>query len=307
MWSFAGLAGMTVAVTVALKAPLPALPTAARALIALGCGGLVMLAFAPWRQMRGAVRRRAAISRLTADLERINSGDGDRAVSSFDGSGDEELGRLARALREALIQAQSDRREARLIHRNLEETVRRETGRATVHLRRQAHTDPLTGLGNRRQMEARLGEFFGPKRRRQHDTIVAMLIDIDRFKAINDTLGHEVGDQCLSFLGELLSSTVRREDCPIRLGGDEFAVIMPNQSVSKAQTLGTRICALFRQMPWAHEPMHRPTLSIGLASAWTGEPGGAEALLRRADRALYDAKHGGRDTVSVRSDHRSVA
>ncbi len=306
-WCFAGLIGMILAVTVAINAPLPELHPALSAMIAVGCGWASMLAFGPWKRMATIGRRRREMTRLTEKLKRINAGNREQPVQDLVTPGDDELARLSRGIRDALLQASRDRRESRRLQRNMDDVIRKETGKATVKLRREASTDPLTGIGNRREMDQRIEELFGPERRRRHDSVVAMFIDLDRFKPVNDTLGHEVGDQCLAFLGELLASTVRREDCPVRLGGDEFAVIMPNQTIDEAQVLAKRISSLFRQMPWPHRPLDPPTLSIGIASVWTGDTGGAEALLRRADAALYDSKHSGRNMVTVFDGHRHVA
>ena len=103
------------------------------------------------------------------------------------------------------------------------------------------------------------------------------------------------------------TSTLRTEDCAIRHGGDEFAVLMPNQTVSEAKAVARRIQDLFGQMPWPHRAAARPTLSIGIASAWCGDPKGAVELLRRADTALYRAKSAGRDRVTAYEDQRTVA
>jgi diguanylate cyclase (GGDEF)-like protein len=117
------------------------------------------------------------------------------------------------------------------------------------------------------------------------------------FKQVNDTLGHEVGDRCIEFLGELLMSGLRQEDRAARLGGDEFVVLMPGQRVDEAERAAARLASLFAQMPWTHEQPPRPTLSIGLAEVWPGELDDPMELIHRADEALYAAKRGGRNRV----------
>ena len=110
-------------------------------------------------------------------------------------------------------------------------------------------------------------------------------------------LGHEVGDQCLSFLGDLFKSCLRREDCPIRLGGDEFVVILPDQTMEDADAVSRRLKTLYAMMPWTSREPARPTLSIGAASNWITTVDEAADLLRRADDALYAAKHASRSTA----------
>ena len=129
------------------------------------------------------------------------------------------------------------------------------------------------------------------------DSVVAMVIDLDNFKIVNDALGHEAGDACLAFMGQLLRSSVRREDIAVRLGGDEFVVLMPGQSLPTAQRTAERLAALFRQMPWSHRDVPRPSLSIGLAVTGPAELGDGRQLLRAADEALYRAKRAGRDRI----------
>jgi len=307
LWGVAGLIGLTVTATIALVNPLPDMRPATTALVAVACGWTAMLMLAPWRYMARLSRDRRVVRQLTARLRRMNVGKRDERLKDLLLDRPDELGELSRAIHDTLVQAINHRRQSRMLQRTMDDVIRRETDRATLRLQRQAATDPLTGLGNRRELEQNLAELFGANRRRHHGTVVAMVLDMDHFKVINDTLGHETGDQCLAFVGELLSSALRAEDCAIRHGGDEFAVLMPNQTVSEAKAVARRIQDLFCQMPWPHRAAERPTLSIGVASAWCGDPKGAAELLRRADTALYRSKSAGRDRVTTYEDQRTVA
>ncbi len=235
LWPLTGLIGLTVAIALITTNPLPDLSAAATSLLAVAGGWVAMLIFAPWRSMAAQSRKRTITQELARSLRRINAGQRDRPFQDIVLDCDDELGELSRAIHDTLTQANVDRRESRILQRNMNDTIRRETGRATHRLKHEATTDPLTGLGNRRELERNLAEYFGEQRRRSHDTVVAMVIDVDLFKAINDTLGHEVGDQCLAFLGQILRSALRTEDTPIRLGGDEFIVLMPNQTIDEAK------------------------------------------------------------------------
>jgi diguanylate cyclase (GGDEF)-like protein len=305
--ALAGILGITVAVTVARHDPFPALAPGTKALAAIAAGWLVMLVFAPWRHLARLQRNREILLGLARELREISAGRRTRRLSDMVLDRPDELGELTRAIHDTLARALAHRRESRMLQRTMTDTIRRETDRATLHLQREASTDPLTGLGNRRTMDQKLAELFGGERRRKHDNVVAMLIDIDLFKRINDTLGHDVGDECLRFLGNLLSSTLRGHDCAIRLGGDEFAVLMPNQTLEQTRVIAARLSRLFGQIPWPHAAVKRPTLSIGLANAFCREPNGSQQLLRRADAALYDSKEAGRARITTYRSRRGVA
>jgi PleD family two-component response regulator len=109
---------------------------------------------------------------------------------------------LSRAIHDLAAEAVASRQHSRLLHRRMNDNIRRETKRATLHLQRQAATDPLTELGNRRTLEQRLQEYL---RTNTSGCLLAVVaIDLDLFKEVNDTLGHDVGDQCLVFLANLL-------------------------------------------------------------------------------------------------------
>lgn len=128
--------------------------------------------------------------------------------------------------------------------------------------------------------------------------MAVLAIDMDRFKDINDALGHEAGDQCLVFLAHLLKAALRRDDCAIRLGGDEFIVLMPNQSEQGAMAVAKRLQDLFLQMPWSHESPPRPTLSMGLTLGHPRSTSEIDDLIRQADKALYQSKRNGRSRIT---------
>ncbi|MEK6688959.1 MAG: GGDEF domain-containing protein [Gemmatimonadota bacterium] len=162
-------------------------------------------------------------------------------------------------------------------------------------LRSAATTDGLTGLLNRRAIEERLEAEVSRSARHQVQTTVA-LIDLDRFKLINDTLGHAAGDRYLVHIGELLQRHVRALDVPGRLGGDEFLVILPMTSVVEARVFAERLRTGLASFSRAHPEFGFGTLSIGLAEAPRDGTTVAE-ILSSADAALYAAKGGGRDLV----------
>lgn len=155
-------------------------------------------------------------------------------------------------------------------------------------------TDPLTGVGNRRRLEQALAAEIS-RFERTGKSFCAFMADLDHFKAINDTYGHEVGDKVLAVFGDLLRHRTRTIDVVVRFGGEEFVGLMPDTDLQNALVIADRI----RQALAARhiEPLpHAVTASFGVAEVAAGEQG--SALLRRADNALYEAKHSGRNRVA---------
>jgi diguanylate cyclase (GGDEF)-like protein len=160
-----------------------------------------------------------------------------------------------------------------------------------------ATTDGLTGLLNRRAIEQRLEAEISRSTRHQVRTTVA-LIDLDRFKLINDTLGHAAGDRFLVHFAELLRHHVRALDVAGRLGGDEFLVILPMTSVDDAQIFANRFRHGLEEFNENHPEFGLATVSIGLAEA-PRDGTTLASLLAAADQALYRAKDAGRNLVEV--------
>jgi diguanylate cyclase (GGDEF)-like protein len=164
-------------------------------------------------------------------------------------------------------------------------------------LRIQSIRDPLTGLFNRRFMEESLAREL--QRAERHERSVAvMMLDLDRFKVVNDTLGHQAGDAVLREVGSLLAANSRGGDIACRYGGDEFILILPESSSSDTLRRAEHLLESVRLLQLGREPGGRITASIGVASfAEHGTTAGA--LLRAADKALYRAKAEGRDRVAL--------
>ncbi|WP_026909478.1 sensor domain-containing diguanylate cyclase [Patulibacter minatonensis] len=168
--------------------------------------------------------------------------------------------------------------------------------------------DPLTGLLNRTRFDEELGAHL-TRCRRYGATGAALFLDVDRFKAINDTHGHDVGDRVIDVVARTLSSTLRESDVVARLGGDEFAVLLPaadrEQAVRVAVKVGAAIAGL--RIPAGNEPTTTPdrssipaiTASIGIRVLGDPLPLSAADALRDADRAMYAAKAGGRGRWAV--------
>jgi len=161
--------------------------------------------------------------------------------------------------------------------------------RETLLLRNVADTDTLTGLTNRRAFDDALANLL--RGQREHDAMFSLLmLDLDRFKVYNDDFGHLAGDEVLRITGHLLGAALRPSDLAARYGGEEFALLLPDTDVTRAAEVAARILDAFRGFAW---PQRAVTISIGVAQSATNDA--ATDLIRRADAALYDAKHAGRN------------
>ena len=163
----------------------------------------------------------------------------------------------------------------------------------------QAITDSLTGLHNRRYLWELLKREFA-RARRNRTTIAAVMIDIDHFKRINDTFGHEAGDLVIAELGALFKRSVRGSDVACRYGGEEFALVLPEISIENARRKAETLRQGVKSLVLEHRgtPLGPITTSLGVA-VFPNHAEDAESLFRRADQALYEAKNAGRDRVVV--------
>ena len=164
---------------------------------------------------------------------------------------------------------------------------------ATESISRLARTDDLTGLHNRRSFN----EIFAlalSSARRHGQPLSLISIDLDHFKATNDTFGHSVGDLVLKDFSDLLLHMVREEDVVARWGGEEFIILLSHTACEAATALAERIRHSFEQTPGRTSSLAM-TASFGVAQLQEGE--NEADLIKRADNALYRAKHEGRNRV----------
>ena len=158
-----------------------------------------------------------------------------------------------------------------------------------ARLRSLALTDPLTGLPNRRHLDDRL-ESEVERAVRFHQALAVLVIDVDDFKVVNDTWGHEKGDEVLAWVARFLVSQLRTCDVACRTGGDEFVVLLPGTGREGAEVLAQRIRTTLEQLRRGTGLGDHPVkLSIGLAALGPGT-GDATSLLDAADRAMYQVK-----------------
>jgi diguanylate cyclase (GGDEF)-like protein len=167
-------------------------------------------------------------------------------------------------------------------------------------LKRRATTDLLTGLANRGEFDTFLATHFG-NAVSNGQPISLLMIDIDRFKSINDTHGHQTGDAVLQHLGKLLQTAVRSEDLAARYGGEEMALVLPGTVRVTAAAIAETIRRSLASKPISVAGKQLAvTMSVGVASWEPGSPLSTAAhLIKAADLAVYNAKHSGRNCVKV--------
>ena len=163
-------------------------------------------------------------------------------------------------------------------------------------LRNRATRDPLTGLLNRAAFEEALHHEVAGARREAPPAL--LLIDLDGFKRVNDTLGHLAGDDVLVRVSRLIEAGVRRSDLVARLGGDEFAVLLPRTTTARARLLARRLLSRAAADDVLSDASAPVGFSIGLSCL--PDPSSGEQLVAAADEAMYEAKRGGGSDVAVR-------
>jgi diguanylate cyclase (GGDEF)-like protein len=184
----------------------------------------------------------------------------------------------------------SDERNARLLER---------LRVANEGLEAQAMTDELTGLANRRAFDAALAA-EAQRAIRARQTLSLLIIDVDRFKLLNDSIGHQAGDRCLAAIATALVDTVRdATDTVARYGGEEFAVILPFTDALSARIVAEKLRTAIEDLQWEHVTGKTMPLTVSIGGATVHPERGFESmsLIAAADAALYAAKAGGRNRV----------
>ncbi|MBV8779924.1 MAG: GGDEF domain-containing protein, partial [Phycisphaerae bacterium] len=165
-----------------------------------------------------------------------------------------------------------------------------------------AATDPLTGLYNRRHFGKVIEQLFAEAQRYEKD-LSCVMIDLDGYKQLNDSYGHQIGDQLLVTAGKVISANMRRMDVAARYGGDEFVLLLPHASCNEAKIVAGRIRDEFKAA--SGTVLKRPigiSMSVGIGSLSMSRPAAADQLVAMADAALYAAKDAGRDRIMTASE-----
>lgn len=213
------------------------------------------------------------------------------------------------------LEAERIRAENRRLHAALAASLselkrkNRELSDAAARYEALATTDPLTGLANRRRLKEQLHVMFSEAVRYGHD-LSCLMIDLDGFKAINDTMGHQAGDEMLALAGRIVDEQVRVSDLAARYGGDEFVIILPHTGDETAGGLAHRLRAAFQRRSAGsaagREDRIRMGMSVGVASLSVSRPLDAQQLIAHADAALYAAKGAGVGVMLCNPDGRSA-
>ncbi len=190
------------------------------------------------------------------------------------------------------------KREKEALQHQLEEK-NAQLEKALKQVEQMAATDPLTGLYNRRHFSKVLDQLFDEAQRYEKD-LSCVMIDLDGYKQLNDTFGHQLGDQLLVLAGKCISTNMRRMDVAARYGGDEFVLLLPHASSDEAVAIVGRIRDEFRTASAIILRRNEGvTMSIGVGSLCANQPVGADQLVALADAALYESKAAGRNRISM--------
>lgn len=159
---------------------------------------------------------------------------------------------------------------------------------------RRARTDMMTGVWNREHFLSRLAET-----RRKQDEGALLMVDADRFKSINDTWGHQAGDEALIAIVGTICDTVREDDFVGRLGGEEFGIFLPGTSIDEAEVLAERLRKNIESLDYFPIAGHQHSLTISIGIAQTSSERSVSDLMKKADDLLYLAKEEGRNRIIV--------
>ena len=220
----------------------------------------------------------------TADkVQGLDSGADDYLSKPYD---EEELGaRIAASLRTKSLQDELKRKND-------------EIQRMLATLAALSVTDPLTGLYNRRYFEDTLNSEF-KKTTRYKTRLSCMMIDIDHFKAVNDTYGHAVGDVVIKDIAQIIRINIRGVDTPCRWGGEEFIVLAPSTDKHSMMQPAQRILTSVADHVFADIGGKKMTVSIGVADTSNPDIDSPAKLIHAADIAMYEAKQGGRNRIKL--------
>ncbi len=257
------------------------------------------------RLSAASARIEAAVGSLVKEL--ATAGDNARsygaALDSFSGTLSEASS--IDSLKDALASVLHETRRIEVAHRAMEERAQ-STAHEMVELKQslaamsvEATTDPLTGIGNRKLFDRRLKELVAIARE-EKQPISIIFADIDHFKSVNDTFGHQVGDMVLKRVGETLVECVKGRDLSVRYGGEEFVVLLPGTPIKGAYVVAEEIRKTMAEKKLTRkstgEVLRQITLSLGIAELRHNED--PEEMVARADAALYTAKRTGRNRTT---------
>lgn len=265
----------------------------ASVLFALPLGVVVGVLFAVLLILRPARAQARHLTEMASRIDRVAKFDRSAGFDDLICLEDEhELMVIARAVHTALATAHADRLEAARLRREMDARVEQQTRANTAQLARLSTTDELTGLVNRRGLDQFLRAAYsamadgGPE-------FALVAIDLDHFKRLNDTCGHEKGDLALQAAAEIMEAGIRAGDLAARAGGDELFLVLRAIKPEQAIVIASRIADLYSRHPEGNG-LPWPTMSMGVAMARRHRARSPEHLRQLADAALYHGKRAGR-------------
>jgi diguanylate cyclase (GGDEF)-like protein len=230
----------------------------------------------PLRQLEKALRRARAAEASIEELSQITG----------------PLSPLTGAIQELLRELRQEKARYAELEQELRQRVAQRTDaleRMIGGLRQQATRDPLTGLYNRRFLDQELRSLVG-QAFQQGRNVCLLMLDLDNFKNLNDSLGHGAGDELLRSVGQIIRSTVREGDMAFRYGGDEFVILLPDHGSVAGEGLGRRLVSLVGELGRTLKTPRPVGLSAGWATLGELPEPRPEALLAEADKRLYQTK-----------------
>ncbi len=251
-----------------------------------------------------AVTRRSKLQQVLGSLDEllteiragqmpIESLDSVNAALNFNDPDAKVLQSIVGQVQESLRDVKRQKLELSKLHEEIRQRIATRTDaleRTIGGLRTAATRDPLTALGNRRMLDASLPKLIEACRI-AGAPLAVMAIDVDRFKQLNDTLGHPAGDAFLRDLAQLFRSTIRPDDIAFRVGGDEFVILLTKCTTQGAGRLCARLTSLVDALASTIRVPLPPGISIGIAELVDAHSAGGTELLALADQNLYSVKH----------------
>ncbi len=250
---------------------------------------LVTVAAATWKSLHGERVTARELRRLLEMLPRVRSGqlpiDELKLI-------DDSLASLSAELQEMLHELRQQRAAVSAMEAELPQRVASRTSaleRTIGSLRQQAIRDPMTGLYNRRLLDQHLPPIV-ERCRVSASNLSLLMVDVDNFKVLNDTLGHAAGDELLRDVAQIIRSTIRENDVAFRYGGDEFIVVLEGFDAEAGAALGDRLTSLVDALAQTLRVSPKPRLSIGVATIKDLAKATPASLVQEADRLLYEEK-----------------